>query len=60
VDRALAAVGQRDLIELRIGQDAPEPARDSGRDGDRIGAAFEGLWRDNDPVRNDAERKRVD
>ncbi len=60
VHGALAAVGKRQLIELGIGQHAPEAARDRGRDGDRIGAPLEGLRRDNDPVRNASEPKRVD
>ena len=60
VDRTFAPIGEGHLIELRVGQDAPEAARDRGRDCDRIDAPFEGLRRDDDPVRNAAERKRVD
>jgi hypothetical protein len=58
--RALAAVRERHLIELRVRQHTAEAPRDRGRDSDRIGASLEGLRRDDDPVRNGSERKRVD
>lgn len=41
VDGALAAVGERQLVELRVRQDAAEAARDRSRDGDRVGTSFE-------------------
>src|SRR5207302_8520572 len=60
VDGALASIGEGQLVEPRVGPCAAEAARDGGRDCDRIGAPLERLRRDDDPVRNVDERKRVD
>ena len=46
-----AAVGERDLFDVRVGPRAPDAASDRGRDGDRVGRTFERLGSNDDPRR---------
>ena len=48
---ALAAVGERHLLDSRIWPRATDAARDRGRDGDRVSGAFERLGGDDHPRR---------
>src|SRR5205823_5474539 len=46
-----AAVGERDLFDVRVGPRAPDAASDRGRDGDCVGRTFERLGSNDDPRR---------